>query len=124
MPGMHGLFASLQLLQDVGLNTERVSDRILENVALLEHQLKSRDFDVDVPAQKENRSGIVGVRWPGSSRSPQQLNEARKFLLREHVVTSVRGNRLRVATHAYNNDEDIDRLVHALTEFRRQATRQ
>jgi len=40
--------------------------------------------------------------------------DVRKRLLDEQIVVSVRHGRLRIATHAYNDQSDIDRLVETI----------
>jgi len=118
MPGMLGLGASLQTLVDLGAGQPNspVAAAIMENVQSIESACKASDLTVHLPAE-EHRSGIVGITWP-EARDDTDYMEARKALLEHDVVTSVRGGRLRVATHAYNNQDDIDRLVHGLHAFR------
>lgn len=125
MPGMHGLAASLNLLLEAGLNEEQaISKAILDNVGLLEDQLRTAGFEVLLPSLERHRSGIVGVRWPEAVEDAKLLAAARKQLISRKVVTSVRDGRLRIATHAYNNSEEIELLVHELVEFRRQTRQQ
>ncbi len=116
MPGMLAFEASLNLLLNLGAarSDSPIAAAILENVGLLEDRLKSADFDVHVPAVA-NRSGILGVDWPGA-----EPVAARKHCLANDVILSVRGGRLRVSTHAYNDTADIERLVAALVTARNQ----
>lgn len=121
MPGMLGLAASLDLLDSLGAGLKEcpISAAILENVALLEQRLTESGFHVHVSPTVANRSGIVGVTWPDDNGQHGDYHAARKFCLARDVVVSVRGERLRVSTHAYNDAVDIERLVEALIEFRR-----
>jgi selenocysteine lyase/cysteine desulfurase len=41
----------------------------------------------------------------------------KRYAMRQNVVFGVRAGRLRISPHAYNNEEDLDRLVSALTSF-------
>jgi selenocysteine lyase/cysteine desulfurase len=115
--GLIGLEQSVQLLLELGANQpeSRIAAAIIENVAQVEDKLLSAGFAVHLPRTVQHRSGIVGVSLP--SVSPTQLRQA---CWRQGIVTSVRGGRLRVSTHAYNNSEDIDRLVQALQDFQRE----
>ncbi|MEM7478226.1 MAG: aminotransferase class V-fold PLP-dependent enzyme [Planctomycetota bacterium] len=117
MSGMLGFGGSLRLLLDSGLNQPRsaVQEAILENVACMEEQLASAGFETHLPVHEKNRSGIVGITWQGADEA--SLNQARKFLLQQKVVTSVRGGVLRASTHGYNNSADVQRLVEGLREF-------
>lgn len=120
MLGMAGFGASLELLMELGCNrTESLVEAcILENVAELEKELLSAGFLVDLPRNPAHRSGILGIRWDQADES--NYLQARKHLLEHNIVTSVRGGRLRVATHAYNDRQDRQQLVSALVDFRGQ----
>lgn len=118
MPGMLGLGASLRTLVDLGagLPESPVAAAILENVQSIETACKASGLSLHLPAEA-HRSGIVGITW-AEANGESDYAEARKHLLEHDVVTSVRGGRLRIATHAYNNQNDIDRLVRALQSYR------
>lgn len=121
MAGMHGLEASLSVLFEAGLNEPDMplSAAILQNVGSIEEELNRVGLQTLLPREAVHRSGIVGVTWPEATENPVLLSLARKYLLERNIVTSVRGGRLRVSTHAYNDVDDIQRLVTGLAEFRK-----
>lgn len=122
MVSMLGLGASLELLLKLGshLPDSSLAQSLLSNVNLLTQELTSAGFQIEVPSDDKNRSGIIGVRWPEADLAGEAIYlRARKHLLSQKVAVSVRGGRLRVATHAYNNAQDRQRLVGSLQEFRR-----
>ncbi len=118
MPGLIGLGRSVQLLLRAGAHRSNsgFGDAILENAQQCAESLTASGCQVHLPEPVANRSGIVTASWEGSTGDRDPV-AARKFCLAQGVVTSVRGGRLRVSTHAYNNSEDIDRLSRALRQW-------
>lgn len=108
MVGMIGLRASVELFLELGADRadSPVSAAIQENMELLREGLLRRGAVLGDAPSPENRSGILSFEIPG--RDPVEI---RKVLMNRGVVTSVRNGKLRASTHAYNNQEDIDRLV-------------
>lgn len=114
--GFLALGASLKLLEDLGIDniaaaildiTDRACDRLREIGAKIvsDRALEHRGG--------EQRSGIVAFELPG--RDPMAV---KRHCLRQQVVFGCRAGRLRISPHAYNNEEDLDRLIHALETFR------
>ncbi len=116
--GQLGLAESLQVLLDHGCNLadNPIADAVLENAANIEEGLKSigaNVFRAKSSVQSENElSGIVTFEVAGADP-----NELRRYLLQEEIVVSVRHGRLRVATHAYNDQDDIQRLITAVIQY-------
>lgn len=108
MAGFLGLGASIDLLASLGI--ENVAAAILENTDKICEELSKLGADIYSPRESDDeKSGIVMFTLP--DREP---NDVRKHCLESGVALACRGGRLRVSAHAYNNDEDIQRLVSAL----------
>jgi selenocysteine lyase/cysteine desulfurase len=113
--GMLALAASLRLLMDCGIEaiaaaildiTERACDRLARIGAKI---ISDRRSD---HRSGEQRSGIVSFELPG--RDPLAV---KRHAMRQHVVFGCRAGRLRISPHAYNDEEDLDRLIESLTSF-------
>lgn len=114
MVGVLGLGGSLNLLTEFGVSSAKshVADRILEVTDLAVERLNSAGAQVVSHRDRQHRSGIVTFEVPG--KDPMQV---RGRCLESGVVLSCRGGRLRISPHAYNNDDDTERLIAALTEL-------
>jgi selenocysteine lyase/cysteine desulfurase len=113
--GMLALGASLNLLVDCGIDGIAASilditDRACERLAEIGAKIVS-DRRPDHRGG-EQRSGIVSFEMP--DRDPLAV---KRHCLRQDVVFGCRAGRLRISPHAYNNEEDLDRLVDALKSF-------
>ncbi|MEX2308693.1 MAG: aminotransferase class V-fold PLP-dependent enzyme [Pirellulales bacterium] len=113
--GMLALGASLKLLIDLGIETLAASvlditDRACERLTEIGTKIVS-DRRMDHRGG-EQRSGIVAFELPG--RDPMAV---KRHCLRQQVVFGCRAGRLRISPHAYNNEEDLDRLIEALKSF-------
>jgi selenocysteine lyase/cysteine desulfurase len=108
--GLIALAASLELLMSYG--AEALGRRILQ---VTEHACRGlREIGAVLVSDRsgQHASGIVAFELPG--RDPLAL---KKHCLQRNVVLSCRAGRLRISPHAYNNEQDVQRLLEALTEF-------
>lgn len=115
MAGQIGLSESMKILLRLGCHQQvnPISEAVLDNAAQIETRLRSLGARIcgarSNPISQERLSGIIAFQLEG--RDPIEI---RKGLMRDQIVLSVRHDCLRVATHAYNTHEDIDRLIHSL----------
>ena len=107
MPGLLALGASLEMLADYP--PDKISQRLLELTDEICERLPEVGAVVKSCRRREHASGIVSFDLPD-----RNLPEVRRQCRERQVVLSCRGGRLRVSPHAYNNLEDIDRLIAAL----------
>ena len=112
MAGFIGLGASLDLLKQCGLspNESPLAVRILEITDLACRRLVEVGARVASHREAHCKSGIVSFELP--NRDPLEL---RRRCLERGVVLSCRGGKLRISPHAYNNEDDVERLIAALT---------
>jgi selenocysteine lyase/cysteine desulfurase len=107
MGGQVALGLSLELLLSLG--QEAIAERVLQITSLLCQRLKEIGATIISSREPPHASGIVSFELAG--KNPILV---RKHCLDQHVVLSCRGGRLRASPHAYNNEEDIERLISAL----------
>jgi len=120
--GQIGFGESLDLLLNLGCNLANnpISAAVLDNALSIQEGLKS--IGANVFRSQSNMgvdselSGILTFEVPGVDP-----NAIRSRLLGEEIVVSVRHGRVRVATHAYNNAEDIQRLVETIRDIQAKA---
>ncbi len=107
LAGLLALEASLELLQQYG--AEAISSRVLEITETACRRLEMIGAKILSDRTPAHSSGIVSFELPG--RDPMAL---RQQCFHRKVLLSCRGGRLRISPHAYNNAEDMERLVEAL----------
>jgi cysteine desulfurase/selenocysteine lyase len=107
--GLVGLEAAIKLLMSVGL--AEVEGRILTLTDSLIAGLQAHGCTITTPiAHRRERSGIVCFRQPGVDSSALV-----KKLHATGVVVSLRGDVIRVSPHFYNNEEELEMLLQALS---------
>lgn len=106
--GLAALGGSLELLACYG--QPALAERVLSLTSELCRRLEQSGAEVVSCRDEPHASGIVAFDWPG--RNPLAV---RKHCRDRQVLLSCRGGWLRASPHAYNNEEDIDRLISALT---------
>jgi cysteine desulfurase / selenocysteine lyase len=108
-PGAAGLAASLEFIQDLGQGN--IAKHILVLTDQLLAGLERLPVEIVTPRAHKNRSGIVTF-----SAGPAEQNVAlMKQLQDQRILVSVRYTSnvggIRVSSHFYNSEEDIDRLL-------------
>jgi selenocysteine lyase/cysteine desulfurase len=107
---MFGLGASIDLLQSLGV--ANVAAAILEVTDLICSELQQLGLSVVSPREGEQRSGIVSFEFPDAD-----VTAVRRHCLERGVALACRAGRIRVSAHAYNNQDDVARLIDALRTF-------
>ncbi|NND97582.1 MAG: aminotransferase class V-fold PLP-dependent enzyme [Pirellulaceae bacterium] len=108
MVGVAALSASVKLFMQIrALHGESaVADRIIHLAESLHNKLAEIDVTSRMPADRDNRSGIVT--FDVADVDPAEI---RQRCLQQNVVVSCRGGGVRASIHAYNDETDLDRLV-------------
>lgn len=105
---IHGLEASLRLLNDTGVtriatHLEQLTDHICEG-------LKHSNFRLVSSRKKTEKSQIVCIEHNGGL-TPMAVYV---HLKQRNIITAPRGDALRISPHLYNTIEEIDELVASL----------
>src|SRR5712692_386839 len=110
LAGIFSLGASVDLIDEIGIGN--IQARVLELNGLLTSRLAENGWKILSPLQNETaRSAetLIAVEKP---------NEVVRQLLRRGVIVTEKPQGIRVATHFFNSEQDIERLVTALAETR------
>ena len=89
----------------------RIRDYLLQIERSSVERMRSLGFDVADEA--ERCANLFGVKLP-AGMDPEAC---RRHLERQQIHVAVRGNAVRVSPHVYNDEHDLQRLVHALTQL-------
>lgn len=93
-----------------GIGTDRIAERVLALNMYLTFRLGRESFEVLSPGG-EHRSGQTLVRLPEPAR-------AKAYLLERGVHVTEKPEGVRVSTHFYNDESDVDACVDALVAYR------
>lgn len=108
--GLYAMDAALALHEAVGVETT------LAHVVALQLKLRERlrraGFVPSTPDDPATLSGICVIPVAGAP-----LEVVRALLSEARVATTSRGGGVRISTHVYNDEGDLDRLMHALTRL-------
>ncbi len=108
--GIFSLGASLQLIDEVGI--KHIESRALELNRYLTSRLSENDWEVLSPLHDEEmRSAETLVRV-------DEPHEVVRKLFQRGVIVTEKPEGVRVATHCFNNEDDIERLITELDEIR------
>jgi selenocysteine lyase/cysteine desulfurase len=105
------LGAAIDYLAGIGL--ERIAERVLYLNEYLTFRLERKGFTVLSPAG-EHRSGQTLCEVPDPPR-------AVAYLAQRKIVVSEKPEGIRISTHFFNNEEDVDACVKGLVDYSRGA---
>lgn len=91
-----------------GVDIEATRAQILKLQQKLRPDLRAKGFVPNAPDDATHTSGICTI---GVNGDP---NAAVRALFQQGVVTTARGGGLRISTHVFNDEEDLEKLYRAL----------
>jgi cysteine desulfurase / selenocysteine lyase len=106
IPGMIGLHASVELIQEIGI--EAIGERVLMLAGTAIGDLQERGFTICADTAPERRSGIVIVEVDDPKATSERLAQ-------QGIICIPRGRGIRIAAHYYNTEEEILRVGAALS---------
>ena len=109
--GIFSLGASVDLINEIGI--ENIQVRALELNHFLTSRLKENGWKILSPLRNEN------ARSTETLLAVEKPNEVVRHLLRRGVIVTEKPQGIRVATHFFNNEDDVERLIASLGETRR-----
>jgi cysteine desulfurase / selenocysteine lyase len=108
-PNIVALNAALKYISKIGIR--QIEKRILNLTDYLIDLLHKMNMQILSPIeQKKYRSGII--LFKAGDKKPVEV--ATKLKRENRVIVSARGRGIRVSSHFYNNEQDIDKLISAL----------
>jgi selenocysteine lyase/cysteine desulfurase len=111
--GLLGLLASVELLQEIGI--ERIAERVLRLACVAMEDLEARGYNLAADTAPEHRSGIVVVELDDPVAMSARLQAS-------GIICIPRGKGLRIAPHFYNTEAEIRRIGEVLGNRRRGGT--
>ena len=106
--GIRVLRRSAGFLRAIGLG--RIEQRVRELTTTCLKLLKAAGLDSQTPDAWEERAHIVNVIVPDAQALMNRLRE------KHRIVTNVKDGALRLSMSFYNDEQDLDRAVHALKQ--------
>ncbi len=110
MLGIHGLEASLSLLQEIGMS--RVSEHLLANVAHLRQGVAAiPGARIVTPAERERHAGILAFDVEGIDSEALH-----RRLMARGVICACRGGKVRFSPHFHSREATLDKALEILRE--------
>jgi len=102
--GIYGLHAALELILELGV--ENIAGRVLALARRVREGARARGVELLCDVEGDEASGITGFRLEDATVYATALEQ-------RGVIVSAREGCLRVATHHFNNEADVERLLEA-----------
>ncbi|MGH2638304.1 MAG: aminotransferase class V-fold PLP-dependent enzyme, partial [Rhabdochlamydiaceae bacterium] len=105
--GITALNASLKFFFEFGL--KEMERSVLDLTNYLIERLERQGIEVITPRDEREHSGIVSFNFPDAEKTFERLHN-------QNIIISLRQGRLRASPHFYNMEEEMKKLMIALTE--------
>jgi cysteine desulfurase / selenocysteine lyase len=103
------LNAAIRYISKIGI--KHIERRILNLTDYLIDSLQKMKLEILSPiGEKKYRSGIILFK----TRKKKPADIVQELEKRNKIIVSARGNGIRVSSHFYNNEDDIDKLITSL----------
>jgi len=109
--GIFSLGAAVDLIDEIGI--ANIQARVLELNRLLTSRLAENGWKILSPLQNEN------ARSAETLIETEKPSEVVRHLLRRGVIVTEKPQGIRVATHFFNNEGDIERVISGMNETRK-----
>jgi selenocysteine lyase/cysteine desulfurase len=108
--GITAVGASLALLLEIGIPA--LCDRLFALTDYACEKLSQSGWEIYSSRRTEDKSGIVSILAPN-----RDLRALVRFCRDRGIVLKQRAGRLRISPHAYNTEDEVDRLIEALASY-------
>jgi selenocysteine lyase/cysteine desulfurase len=105
--GLYGLIESLKIINQIG--REEIERNILSKTKQFLANLKKSNCETLTPLTDSNRSGIVTFR-----SKDMDIKQSYEKLAEAKVICSLREDWIRIATHFFNTEEELERVLDIL----------
>jgi selenocysteine lyase/cysteine desulfurase len=111
MMGIYALGASLETLLEIGIG--RIEETILSITGSIATGLMDMGHSILTPFGDNERSGIL--LFTPANGSVEGLY---RHLAANRILCAIRPGGIRLSPHFYNNEEDVERLLKVIAEYR------
>lgn len=109
VPNTYAAVAGIKLIQSVGV--ENIERHIGALTGAIKQGIMARGFNLVSPVDPAKHGALITVR-------SHKVDLLVKWLAKDGIITSSRDDNLRISTHFYNDQHDVDCLIDALTKYR------
>lgn len=112
MLGIHGLSASLSLIEEVGV--ENILKEILKKIRyLFDKTAEDKRFEVITPVADAHHAGIFTFRVAGVD----DYSTLWRWLMSQGVICAHRGGGIRLSPHMHNTEGQLDKALQSVTDY-------
>lgn len=109
VPNLYAALAGIKLVQAVGL--ARIQQEVRALTGAIKEGVMRRGFNLVSPVDPDRHGALITVR-------SHKVDLLVKWLAADGIIVSSRDQNLRISPHFYNNEDDINCLLDALTKHK------